>query len=202
MPVFHRLAFLILLFSMLAFTSTFAPPFNTSSYRYRDTCHRPLTRHITHERANVESHKRTAVIAALTHGSDRTNDDRTTTVTERVANEEVVEVIDNVAQASPDTVSVTETGERDAFNWYEQWYPLAFAADLDKSKPTPLKLLDMDFVVWWSRPTTARQGEWVIFRDRCPHRLAALSEGVSHTIKHASQYPPSFPFASNPVVHI
>lgn len=64
----------------------------------------------------------------------------------------------------------------DGFNWYQQWYPVAVLADLDKTKPTAAKVLDTDIVIWWS-PSRS----WNIFHDRCPHRLAALSEGVSDT---------------------
>lgn len=64
----------------------------------------------------------------------------------------------------------------DAFNWYQQWYPVAILADLDKTKPTAVKVLDTDIVIWWS-PSRS----WNVFLDRCPHRLAALSEGVSDT---------------------
>jgi phenylpropionate dioxygenase-like ring-hydroxylating dioxygenase large terminal subunit len=55
----------------------------------------------------------------------------------------------------------------------EAWYPVFYLADLDRSKPTPFTLLGHDLVIWWDK-----QGHsWRAFSDRCPHRLARLSEG-------------------------
>ena len=57
------------------------------------------------------------------------------------------------------------------FDWQEVWYPVYYVEDLNKTKPTAFKLLDKDIVIWWD-------GEnWRVFEDRCPHRLALLSEG-------------------------
>eukprot|EP00879_Flechtneria_rotunda_P013512 GHRR01014109.1.p1 GENE.GHRR01014109.1~~GHRR01014109.1.p1 ORF type:complete len:485 (+),score=156.42 GHRR01014109.1:529-1983(+) len=57
-------------------------------------------------------------------------------------------------------------------NWFQQWYPLAILQDLDPRRPTATKLLGIPLVVW-------RDGtkQWRAFEDRCPHRLAPLSEG-------------------------
>nr|POE78136.1 isoform 2 of protochlorophyllide-dependent translocon component 52, chloroplastic [Quercus suber] len=45
--------------------------------------------------------------------------------------------------------------------------------DLDKRRPHAKKVIGLDVVVWWDR-----NGEtWKVFDDRCPHRLAPLSEG-------------------------
>jgi len=57
------------------------------------------------------------------------------------------------------------------FDWSEAWYPVFYVRDLDKTKPTPFTLLDRDLVIWWDRQN------WQAFSDRCPHRLARLSEG-------------------------
>jgi phenylpropionate dioxygenase-like ring-hydroxylating dioxygenase large terminal subunit len=55
----------------------------------------------------------------------------------------------------------------------EAWYPIYFVDDLDKSKLARFTLLDQDLVIWWDK-----SGEtWQAFEDRCPHRLASLSEG-------------------------
>jgi phenylpropionate dioxygenase-like ring-hydroxylating dioxygenase large terminal subunit len=59
------------------------------------------------------------------------------------------------------------------FDRLEAWYPVAYLADLDKLTPTPFTLLDRDLVIWWDR----HQEDWRAFDDRCPHRLARLSEG-------------------------
>lgn len=81
-----------------------------------------------------------------------------------------------------------------SFNWIEQWYPLAFIADLPKHRPSAHTLLDVNLVVWWASRSKSdpRIGSWVVSRDRCPHRLAALSEGVSHFLH---LLPPSYPSA-------
>jgi phenylpropionate dioxygenase-like ring-hydroxylating dioxygenase large terminal subunit len=46
-------------------------------------------------------------------------------------------------------------------------------ADLDKSQPTPFTLLGRDIVIWWDKNASS----WRVFDDKCPHRLARLSEG-------------------------
>ncbi|NEQ30366.1 MAG: Rieske 2Fe-2S domain-containing protein [Leptolyngbya sp. SIO4C5] len=59
------------------------------------------------------------------------------------------------------------------FDWQEAWYPIAYVADLDKTKLTRFVLLETPLVIWWE-PTAAA---WRVFVDKCPHRLAPLSEG-------------------------
>jgi phenylpropionate dioxygenase-like ring-hydroxylating dioxygenase large terminal subunit len=59
------------------------------------------------------------------------------------------------------------------FDPIESWYPVAYIEDLDKLTPTPFTLLDRDLVIWWDSQTQA----WKAFDDRCPHRMARLSEG-------------------------
>jgi len=69
---------------------------------------------------------------------------------------------------------VTAGGEDPTrFDPIESWYPVFYIEDLDKLTPTPFTLLDRDLVIWWD--TLAQ--EWRAFDDRCPHRLARLSEG-------------------------
>lgn len=63
--------------------------------------------------------------------------------------------------------------EADRFDWLEAWYPIYYVADLDKAKPTKFTLLDRDLVIWWDRNKSC----WRVFEDKCPHRLAPLSEG-------------------------
>lgn len=64
--------------------------------------------------------------------------------------------------------------KQEIFDWYEQWYPLAITEDLCKHQPTPIKILDIDLVIWYS----VKSSSWTVFQDRCPHRHAALSQGV------------------------
>jgi pheophorbide a oxygenase len=60
----------------------------------------------------------------------------------------------------------------DVFVWRDHWYPVSLIEDLDASVPTPFQLLGRELVVWKDS-----QGEWRVFLDKCPHRLAPLSEG-------------------------
>jgi len=59
------------------------------------------------------------------------------------------------------------------FDWHAAWYPVAFVRDLDPAKPTRFTLLEQDLVLWWDRSAQT----WRAMVDRCPHRLAPLSEG-------------------------
>jgi phenylpropionate dioxygenase-like ring-hydroxylating dioxygenase large terminal subunit len=59
------------------------------------------------------------------------------------------------------------------FNWAEVWYPVAYLSDLNKAQPTRFTLLEQDLVIWWDGIAET----WRVFDDRCPHRLAPLSEG-------------------------
>ncbi len=61
----------------------------------------------------------------------------------------------------------------DRFNWQEVWYPVSYVEDLDKSQPTRFTLLEQDIVLWWDK----NEQTWRAFVDKCPHRLAPLSEG-------------------------
>lgn len=69
----------------------------------------------------------------------------------------------------------------DAFDWWKQWYPVALTRDIDGAVPTKVMLLGRDLVLW--REGTAADAKkgavrtWRCFVDRCPHRLAPLSEG-------------------------
>ncbi|MCM1982651.1 aromatic ring-hydroxylating dioxygenase subunit alpha [Lyngbya confervoides] len=59
------------------------------------------------------------------------------------------------------------------FDWKEVWYPVAYIEDLDSSQLTSFTLLEEDLVIWWD----THGGQWRVFRDQCPHRLAPLSQG-------------------------
>ena len=58
------------------------------------------------------------------------------------------------------------------FDPHEAWYPIYYLDDLDKTKLSRFTLLDRDLVIWWDK-----SGTWRVFEDKCPHRLAPLSEG-------------------------
>jgi phenylpropionate dioxygenase-like ring-hydroxylating dioxygenase large terminal subunit len=59
------------------------------------------------------------------------------------------------------------------FDPLEAWYPIAYVKDLTKDRPFSFTLLDRDLAIWWDR----NSHQWQAFSDRCPHRLARLSEG-------------------------
>jgi len=61
----------------------------------------------------------------------------------------------------------------DYFDAHEVWYPVFYVEDLDKAKPAPFTLLGRDIVIWWDMKAEC----WRAFDDKCPHRLAPLSEG-------------------------
>ncbi|GLJ04974.1 hypothetical protein SUGI_0008020 [Cryptomeria japonica] len=60
----------------------------------------------------------------------------------------------------------------DKFTWKDHWYPVSLVEDLDPKIPTPFQLLGREIVLWQDT-----QGNWRAFDDKCPHRLAPLSEG-------------------------
>lgn len=67
------------------------------------------------------------------------------------------------------------------FNFFQHWYPLAPIEDLDPRRPTPVTVLGQRLVIW--KPGDA--AEYRVFIDRCPHRLAPLSEGrIDETTGH------------------
>ena len=59
------------------------------------------------------------------------------------------------------------------FDPQEAWYPIYFIDDLDKNKLSRFTLLETDLVIWWDKSAQT----WQVFEDKCPHRLAPLSEG-------------------------
>ncbi|KAF9595250.1 hypothetical protein IFM89_038253 [Coptis chinensis] len=63
--------------------------------------------------------------------------------------------------------------QKEKFDWYSHWYPVMPLCDLDKKVPHAKKVLGIDIVVWWDR----NEEKWQVFDDKCPHRLAPLSEG-------------------------
>jgi phenylpropionate dioxygenase-like ring-hydroxylating dioxygenase large terminal subunit len=59
------------------------------------------------------------------------------------------------------------------FNFFQHWYPISPIEDLDPDRPTPMMILGIKIVVW--KPRFSER--YRVFLDRCPHRLAPLSEG-------------------------
>ncbi|GLI64211.1 hypothetical protein VaNZ11_007404, partial [Volvox africanus] len=58
-------------------------------------------------------------------------------------------------------------------DWFNEWYPVAFTKDLDKTRPHRFVLLDIPLAIWWDPNAAA----WRVLEDVCPHRLVPLSEG-------------------------
>ena len=94
--------------------------------------------------------------------------------------------------AAPVDTSHRGAVETNARVWAEQWWPLAFAAHTSKTEPCAIQLLGAPLVVWWDDSESgggeAKRGVggggdqtdggmWRVTLDRCPHRLAPLSEG-------------------------
>jgi phenylpropionate dioxygenase-like ring-hydroxylating dioxygenase large terminal subunit len=59
------------------------------------------------------------------------------------------------------------------FNFFQHWYPVTPIEDLDPKRPTPVTILGIRLVIWKPKSSNTYQ----VFLDRCPHRLAPLSEG-------------------------
>ncbi len=59
------------------------------------------------------------------------------------------------------------------FNFFQQWYPVSPLEDLDPKRPTAVTVLGRRLAIW--KPSFSEQ--YCVFLDRCPHRLAPLSEG-------------------------
>ncbi|KAL9275969.1 Pheophorbide a oxygenase, chloroplastic-like protein [Drosera capensis] len=79
-------------------------------------------------------------------------------------------------EEEPAALRDNESGGADddsRFTWRDHWYPVSLVEDLDPSLPTPFQLVGRDIVLWYDKGSS----EWVAFDDKCPHRLAPLSEG-------------------------
>lgn len=61
------------------------------------------------------------------------------------------------------------------YDWREQWYPVGFAEEMPKyPEPASFSIFDEPIVLWRSK---GQEKEFHCVEDRCPHRLAALSQG-------------------------
>ncbi|KAL0312185.1 UNVERIFIED_CONTAM: protein, chloroplastic [Sesamum radiatum] len=67
---------------------------------------------------------------------------------------------------------VIEQKEAASYNWTEEWYPLYLTKNVPDDAPLGLTVFDKQVVLY-------RDGDGVLrcYEDRCPHRLAKLSEG-------------------------
>lgn len=76
------------------------------------------------------------------------------------------------ANSTEPTISPV-TNSEEQFSWARQWYPLIPISYADPSRPLAVSVLGKKLVLWFHSPT----GSWRCFQDRCPHRMAPLSEG-------------------------
>ncbi|KAF5835124.1 Rieske [2Fe-2S] iron-sulfur domain-containing protein [Dunaliella salina] len=80
------------------------------------------------------------------------------------------------ATAEPtSTTAPSEQGSSDgapSFAWTSRWWPALALDDLDPKRPTHVDLIGKSLVVFGDT-----KGNWHCLEDRCPHRLAPLSEG-------------------------
>lgn len=74
---------------------------------------------------------------------------------------------------SPSTATLPGGSCPTTFQPQEAWYPIFFTKDLDKEKLARFTLMEQDLVIWWDKSADT----WQVFEDKCPHRLAPLSEG-------------------------
>ena len=58
------------------------------------------------------------------------------------------------------------------FDWLDHWYPVAWTRDLPVDAVTKVTLFDVDYCV-----VNRGKRAPLALEDKCPHRLAALSEG-------------------------
>lgn len=68
-------------------------------------------------------------------------------------------------------LEIQESEEK--FDWFSKWYPISPVCDLDKRVPHAKTVMGLEVVVWWDK----MERKWQVFDDKCPHRLAPLSEG-------------------------
>ncbi|CAL5224943.1 g7712 [Coccomyxa viridis] len=81
----------------------------------------------------------------------------------------------SLTRASPETVIEQEHGARGSFNWQKNWYPVQLVENLDAKVPYAFDLLGKRLVLWRDA-----EEQWRCFEDKCPHRLAPMSEGRIH----------------------
>lgn len=75
---------------------------------------------------------------------------------------------------SPQLESASKDTSKEAkFDWNKQWYPVAIIKDLEEDQPLAVTVIGRPLAVWWDKSSN----KWQVYADKCPHRLAPLSEG-------------------------
>ena len=70
------------------------------------------------------------------------------------------------------TEQITQQSDEPQLNWRTCWYPIAFAVDVPTDRPYGFSIFAEPFVLFKNATE-----DWVCLIDRCPHRLAKLSDG-------------------------
>ncbi|GIL45904.1 hypothetical protein Vafri_3022 [Volvox africanus] len=73
---------------------------------------------------------------------------------------------------TPEISSAIAGEPSSTFPWTAHWYPVAIVDDLDPRQPHATHLLGISLALWRDK-----EGAWHAVEDKCPHRLAPLSEG-------------------------
>ena len=76
-------------------------------------------------------------------------------------------------EAPTSSTQTEDWGRLSGYDWARQWYPVGWCNDLAVGELHKVTLFDTDYVVVRS---ASGEGPTALL-DRCPHRLAALSEG-------------------------
>jgi len=74
--------------------------------------------------------------------------------------------------SSPEALPAVTADSQSPISWTARWWPVTALDSLDPKLPLHVDLLGMQLAVW-----ADSKGEWHCVTDRCPHRLAPLSEG-------------------------
>ncbi|KAG1326468.1 protein TIC 55, chloroplastic [Cocos nucifera] len=84
----------------------------------------------------------------------------------------VVEDVDKEVLLAAGTEEQQEEEAAEEYDWREEWYPLYLAVEVPDDAPLGLTVFHKQVVLY-------REGGGVLrcYEDRCPHRLAKLSEG-------------------------
>ncbi|CEM40133.1 unnamed protein product [Vitrella brassicaformis CCMP3155] len=67
---------------------------------------------------------------------------------------------------------------REQYNWLQAWYPVLLSESADRGRAHAVRVLGSSFCVWHDG------NAWRCYVDRCPHRLAPLSEGIVDKYQH------------------
>lgn len=102
-----------------------------------------------------------------------TTTDAADTAAASAAAPDLIASIEQSFAASVAESAAPAADQQQPIDWHRQWYPLAAVDDLDPTRPTAVQLLGKRLVVW----RDPKGGQWSVLEDRCPHRLAPLSEG-------------------------